>query len=59
VLPALLLAESFVVVSSCLGFEPGGLATIGFMSSESDHWESVWLSKRFDEVSWHHADAST
>jgi len=32
--------------------------TVVEVSSERDHWESVWTEKSFDEVSWHQTDAS-
>jgi len=34
------------------------LGTLVDVSSERDHWESVWTEKSFDEVSWHQTDVS-
>jgi len=34
------------------------LGTLVDVSSEREHWESVWTEKSFDEVSWHQTDAS-
>jgi len=34
------------------------LGTLVDVSSERDHWESVWTEKSFDAVSWHQNDAS-
>jgi len=41
-------------------FSGGGvvLVTLVDVSSQRDHWESVWTEKSFDEVSWHQTDAS-
>jgi hypothetical protein len=42
------------------GFSGRGavLVTVVRVSSEREHWESVWTEKSFDEVSWHQTDAS-
>ncbi len=36
--------------------EPHKVSTVGSVTSGLFHWESVWASKRFDEVSWYQTD---
>ncbi len=37
-------------------YEPDKVSTVRSVASDLHHWESVWASKRFDEVSWYQAD---
>ena len=42
----------------CFSAGAVALGTVVVVSSEREHWESVWTEKSFDEVSWHQTDAS-
>jgi len=46
--------HSFVIVSRR---STTRLGTVDGVSSEREHWDSVWTAKSFDEVSWHQTDA--
>lgn len=32
------------------------MGTLNGVTTERDHWESVWTDKPFDEMSWHQTD---